>query len=146
MDVWWTWNKRQADCCYCKQPITVATPMVVKKLCRKGDVDSRRINLTFYMHPECYMVEGFDYLLMNPYSSGVSRRGPKSVLTPEQRRQRRLILMRRASLVQRKKKLKTVYPDRLLLEAKLDEQLVDLMVEIAPVGGVPVSWLQQLEA
>jgi len=115
--------------------------MVIKKLWRKGDETSRRINLLFYYHPECYMVEGLEYLQMNPYTPGLHKRGPKTTLTPDQQRQRKLILMRRASLIQRKKKLKVKYPDRLLFEAKIDQQLIDLMVEIAPLGGIPISWL-----
>jgi len=142
MDVWWKWARRQADCCHCNLPIAVSSPMVIKKLWRKGDENNRRVNIRFYYHPECYMAEGFDYLTMNPYTAGTRKRGPKSSLTPEQQRARRLILMRRASLLQRKRKLKSPYPDRLLMEARIDEKLTDLMIEIAPLGGIPTSWLK----
>ena len=145
MDVWFAWCKRPADCNWCHKPIEHCTPMVVKKLWRKGDEGSRKINLKFYFHPDCNTASGLDYLNLHPYTSGPNKRGPKkSPLTDEQKHQRLLILRRKASLEQRKKKLKSGFPDRVLREAHLDEKIADLMLEIAPLGGIPHSWISKL--
>jgi hypothetical protein len=120
--------------------------MVVKNLWRKGDANSRKINLKFYYHPDCNTAAGLDYLNQHPYTSGSHKRGPKrTVLTPEQQHQRYLLLRRKASLEQRKRKLKAEFPDRLLKEANIDEKIADLMIEIAGVGGIPNSWISKMQ-
>jgi len=81
MDVWFTWCKRTAKCKWCEKPILVATPMVMKRLWRKGNPDSRKINLTFYYHPQCSLAEGMDYLEQHPYVAGLKRGPKKSSLT-----------------------------------------------------------------
>ena len=145
MDVWYSWCKRSAECNWCHKPIDTASPIVVKKLWRKGDPGSRRINLKFYYHPQCAMDEGMDYLATHPYTSGPHKRGPKSsILSEDDKLQRLKLLRRKASLDQRKKKLKMDYPDRLLKEAHIDEKIADLMIEIAQVGGIPHSWILKL--
>lgn len=143
-DVWFTWNKRRAECCYCNQAIEVATPMIVTKLWRKGDAENRRINLTFYKHMECFMMEGMAHLIANPYTPGNNKRGPKSKLTPEQQVARRKLLLAMGSLRQQLKKIKADYPDSLLNEARIRERMANLIVEASVLGGVPKSWLEEL--
>lgn len=143
MDVWFTWCRRPATCCYCKEQVETTTPMVVKKMWRKGDENSRRVNLIFYYHPLCHYVEGLDYLMMHPYTCG-EKRGPKQVmqLTPEDARSRYLLLRKKASLEQRKRELKAHFPDRELHCAQIDLEIMSVWTEIAQVGGIPKSWLK----
>jgi hypothetical protein len=142
MDVWFSWAKRPANCAYCKQPINTGEPSVVKKLWRRGNEDSRKINLTFHYHPECHYVEGLEYLTMNPYNPG-EKRGPKVVGLCEEDYKRRLqLLQKKASLEQRKKKLKGSLPDHELRVAQINLDIMSLMAEIAQVGGIPKNWLR----
>lgn len=147
MDVWFSWCHRKATCPWCNKPIEKATPMVVKKLWRKGDPDSRKFNLWFYYHPECYLAEGLDYLKMNPYVARGEKRGPKPKLvelTTIQQKRRLWLLRKHGELLQRRKLLKTPYPDRILFETRINNQLFDLMVEIAQIGGIPEKWVTNL--
>lgn len=147
MDVWFTWCKRTARCSWCDSPIKVSEEMIVKKYWRKGIEDNRKWNIKFYYHPDCYIAEGRDYLRRNPYSAciaGVSRGRPALRLTPEAKRERDLILRRKAALEQRRKIIRQGdghIADKALQEAKIDEKIAELMGEIMKVGGIPPSWL-----
>ena len=144
MDVWFTWCQRRAKCRWCEQPIEKGKPMVITKLWRKGDENSRKWNITNYYHPECYLAQGMDYLERNPYSPRGNRGKPKLQLSEEDRRKRYLLLRKKAALEQRKRKLKTSYPDNALMLARIDTRIVEICMDIALVGGVPKSWVEQL--
>ena len=136
------WAKRQATCHYCNQPIEVATPEVVVFYWNKGQ-EGRRFNVKQYYHPQHWVEQGLDYLKMNPYEAASKGREPMA-LTTEQRTRRRSLLTKKASLEQRKQRLKAPYPERLLYEAKIDQEIASLMLQMQEVGGVPESWIDRL--
>lgn len=110
----------------------------------KGSEDKRKWNVKIYYHPQCWIDQGLDYLKMNPYVprtrwSGTTR--SKNPLTEEERKLRYKLLRRKASIDQRLRNLKADYPDRVLVEAKLNMDIANLMLEIAKVGGIPRKWL-----
>ena len=140
MDIWIKWTRKQAICRYCDKPILVATPMVVGKIWRKGDETKRSWNIKLYWHPQCWIANAMDYLSRNPYTQGNKGR-PKLQLSEEDGRKRYLLLRRKAALDQRKKKLTATYPDRALQEAKINTQILDIMMDIAGIGGIPKKWL-----
>lgn len=144
MDVWFTHCQRKAKCKWCEQPIEKATPMVITRLWRKGDENSRRWNITNYYHPNCYLAQGMDYLETHPYSPRGNRGRPKIQLSEEDKRKRYLLLRRKAALEQRKRKLKTSYPDNALMIARIDTQIIEICMEITLVGGVPKGWVEKL--
>lgn len=144
MDVWFTHCQRRAKCRWCEKPIEKSKPMVITRLWRKGDENSRKWNITNYYHPECYLAQGLDYLERNPYSPRGNRGRPKLHLSEEDKRKRYLLLRKKAALDQRKRKLKTSYPDSALMVARIDAQIVEICMDIALVGGVPKSWVEQL--
>ena len=135
------WCRRESKCVGCLQPITVATPCIVVVFWNKGNPDKRSWNVKKHYHPSCWLQQGLDYLQLNPYHPG-SKRGPKCLLTPENRKLRYTILRRKSALDQRRRNIKASYPDRLLIEARLDERLASLMIEISKVGGIPTKWLE----
>ena len=143
MDVWVTWCKRTAKCRYCDKDIEKATAMVVGKIWRKGS-DNRRWNIKLFWHLQCWVTQATEYLVANPYVARGYRGGPKLELSEEDARTRYLLLRRKAELEQRKRKLVSPYPDRLLVEARLDEKIVGIMEEIVKVGGIPKKWLKTL--
>lgn len=84
-----------------------------------------------------------DYLNMNPYHVA-GERGPKRRFTKEESGQRYILLRRMAALRQRRKRLTADYPDKLLVEARIEEREAATMLEIAKVGGIPKRWLERL--
>ena len=86
-----------------------------------------------------------DYLQLHPYQAN-GKRGPKTRFNVEVRRERYLILRKKAALEQRKRKLKTGYPDNLLILARIDSQIARLTEEIEGKGGIPPKWLVVKEA
>ena len=141
-NVYMTWCQRKAICKWCEFAIEAGTPMVTVFFWHKGDEDHRQWNKKLYYHPQCWVGQGLDYLKMNPYVPYV--RKPKAKLSEEQRKQRAALLNRKCSLEQRRRNVKSGYPDRLLVEARLDRQIAELMMEMIPVGGIPKRWLEQL--
>lgn len=99
-------------------------------------------NRKFYYHPQHWVEQGLDYLKMNPY---VPAKGKQiEGLTDKQRRERFLLLRKKAYLDQRKKKLRTEFPDDILYQLNIDAEIAQLAVKIGKVGGVPPKWLEQL--
>lgn len=137
-----TWCHRTAKCRWCEKPIEAGTPIVRVFFWHKGNPKERTLNFTSYFHPKCWIEQGLDYLKRNPYTP--YKRGRKAEISDDQRRQRYLLLRRKAALEQRKRKLKSDFPDRVLVEARIDAQISQIMVEIAKVGGVPKSWIRDL--
>lgn len=136
------WSRKSAICRWCDKPVEVSTPMVVVFFWNKGGEGRRSFNVKHYYHPQCWVEQGLDYLRMNPYIP--HKRGPKPKLGAEDRRKRFLLVRRKNALEQRKRKLKAEYPDRVLLEAKIDEQIMDIVLEVIKLGGVPKTWVEKL--
>ena len=134
------WCQHKAECRWCEQIIEAGTPIVQVHHWNKGDPDKRSWNIKRYFHPQCWVEQGLDYLKINPYVPYI--RKPKSTLTDKQRELRYKLLRRKASIDQRRRNLKSDYPDRLLEEARLNEQVSKIMVEIVKVGGIPKKWLE----
>ncbi len=65
-------------------------------------------------------------------------------LEPKQKRQRYILLRRKAALDQRIRNLKSDYPDRILVEARIQMKIAELIIEITPLGGVPKRWVETL--
>lgn len=122
--------------------------MVTVFFWNKGSEESRKWNTKQYYHARdkgnryCWIEQGLDYLTMNPYIPYT--RHKKAKLTERQTKMRVVLLRRKAALDQRKKKVKSDYPDRVLIDARLNKQIAELMVKIAPIGGVPKKWLENL--
>jgi len=120
--------------------------MIIVFFWNKG-TEGRKWNVKQYYHVEnelachCWEAHGLDYLRLNPY---VEPSRHRSKLDPEQRRRRRLIICRKAALEQDKRQLdKTAagYADRV---AAIDCKILDLVITISEVGGVPYSWAEDL--
>jgi len=139
MDVWMTWVKRKTRCRYCGETMEKATPMVTGKLWRKGNPESRKINIRFYWHPQCWVKQGLDYLSLHPYSSG--SRGRKQLKLGEEDAKLRYKLLRKyAALRQRVTKLATKYPDNVLPILRIETQMKETAAKINEVGGIPPKW------
>ncbi len=137
-----SWCQRAAQCRWCEQSITKGTPMVKVFFWNKGDDGSRRWNISLYYHfPDCYSKQGMDYLNRNPY---VPKIGRKNKPASEDRRKRFLLIRRFNELHQRKSRIVDNYPDSLLVEVELTKRMVDVMLEVAILGGVPKSWSEKL--
>lgn len=134
-----TWCKRKAKCRYCPESIVKGTPMVTGKLWRKGNPDSRKINLRFYWHPQCWVKQGLDHLSLHPYSGG--NRGRKQLkLSEEDSKLRYKLLRRYAALRQRITKLASTYPDNIFPILRIETQMKETASQIDKVGGIPPKW------
>ena len=134
-----TWCQRRAQCEWCPEMIEAGKPIVTVFFWNKGSPDHKGFNVKRYYHPDCWVAQGLDYLKRNPYVPYVRRK--KLELTPEQSKQRYVILRKKAAIDQRKRNLNGNYPDKLLIEARLNQKITELMMEIAPIGGIPKKWL-----
>ena len=134
-----SWCLRQANCHYCETLVEAGTPLVTVFFWNKGTEEHKGFNSKFYYHPTCWVNQGLEYLRNNPYVP--YKRTRTLPITQEQRVQRNILLRRKCSLDQRKRNLKMDFPDRVLVEARIDTQIVELMLEIAPIGGIPKRWL-----
>lgn len=145
-NVYISWCQNKAKCRWCPEPIEAGTPMVTVFFWNKGNEERRSWNLKLHYHPQCWIDQGLDYLKMNPYVSRKARKQNIKVssLSPERKEHRVTLMRRKGSLEQRKRNLKSDYPDRVLAEARLDKQIAEIMVEIAGVGGIPPKWLINL--
>ena len=139
-----TWCQRQAKCYYCEDLVEAGTPLVTVSFWNKGSEEHKGFNTKQYYHPQCWVKQGLDYLERNPYVP--YKRGKVLNITPEQKVRRNILLRRKCSLDQRKRNLRSDYPDKLLVEARIDRKIVDLMLEIASVGGIPKRWLEPWES
>jgi len=134
-----TWCRGNAKCKWCEQPISIGTPMVRVFFWNRGNEDSRKWNRQYCYHfPDCYSKQGMDYLNRNPYVP--KPRKQRTLLSVENKRKRFLLIRKFNELSQRRGKIKDDYPDSLLLEANLTKRMVDIMLEVATVGGVPEAW------
>jgi len=136
------WCRKKAICKWCEQPVEIGTPMVAVMFWNKGNKDNRSWNVQNCYHPDCWVRQGLDYLERNPYVPHVRVRTLK--LDPEVKK-KRLVLMRQFhALNQRKNNIKVDYPDSLLVEQRLTRQMIDIMLDVANLGGIPKSWVEKL--
>ena len=133
------WCERQAGCKWCDKPIEAGNPMVAVFYWNKG-ADGRRWNTKQYYHPNCWIEQGLDYLKMNPYVPYVRKQ--RLVLNDEDRKLRYMLLRRKSALDQRRRNLKSDYPEKVLIEARLDGKVAELMIQMITVGGIPKKWLE----
>jgi len=136
-----TWCQREAECKWCGFKVDAGTPIVNVFFWRKGSEDHKGFNLKVHFHPDCWVAQGLDYLKLNPYIPYIRKK--KLELTPEQAKQRYILLRRKAAIDQRIRNLNGNYPDRDLEEARLKLNITEIMLEIAPIGGIPKKWLNQ---
>ena len=139
-----TWCYREAKCPWCDLAIKVATPCVSVFFWRKGNPEIRGYNIKRFYHPECWIDQGLDYLKMNPYTPRGEKRGPKTTLTIEQKAARMKLLRKKAMLEQQKRRIKSSYPDSLLTASRIDDKIMNVMLDIYKVGGIPPRWKQCL--
>lgn len=141
MDIRMVWNRRQARCKHCEGIIEVANPMVIGKLF-KGI--KRRITITWYWHPQCWVDAELAYLNDNPYTPGI--RGRRQLDMPQDDQRKRFLLIRRYNTLKyRRKMLGDDHPDNILAVIKLEEKMAVIVEEIKEAGGVPAKWRSQSE-
>lgn len=133
------WCVNHATCAHCNTYVDSGTPLVTVFFWNRGGPDHKGYNVKKYYHPQCWIEQGLDYLEKNPYIRPPHKK--KLVLEPEQAELRYKLLRRKASIDQRLRNMDVSYPDHLLIEARLKQQVVDIMMEIAVVGGIPKKWL-----
>jgi len=138
-----SWCNRKAQCNFCPDHIGAGEPLVTVFFWNKGTPDHKGFNTKQYYHPQCWVAQGLDYLSLNPYVPYQKQK--RLDLVPEQKERRNILLRRKCSLEQRRRNLKAEYPERLLLEARIESKIVGLMLEIAPLGGIPKKWLEPQE-
>jgi len=119
--------------------------MVTVFFWNKG-TDNRRWNVKRYYHVEheghhCWDEQGLDHLKMAPY---VEPSRHHSKFEPTIRRQRQLILKRKAALDQDKRQLNKLADNYLDRCTVIDNKILQLVVEISQYGGVPISWAEEL--
>ena len=137
MDIRMVWCKRQTKCRHCEEVIEVATPMVMGKL-YKGV--KRRLTITMYWHPQCWIDTELAYLDDNPYTPGI--RGRKRLSLPLDEQRKRFLLIRRYNtLKSRKDKLPSGNPDDILRIISMEEKMAQIAKEMEEIGGIPQKWL-----
>jgi len=129
--------QRKAQCEWCPDTIEAGTPIVTVFFWNRGGPDHKGFNVKKYYHPDCWVAQGLDYLKRNPYVPYIRKK--KLKLTPAQSKQRYSILRRKAAIDQRKRKLDGT--NNVVVEALLNTKIAELMIEIAPIGGIPKKWL-----
>ena len=133
-----TWCQHKAKCTECPGTIETGTPMVTVFFWNRGTEEHKGYNVKKYYHPNCWIAQGLDYLKKNPYIPYIRKK--RLELTPEQSKQRYILLNRKAAIDQRIRSLEET-PDR-IAGARLNMEIAKLMVEIAPIGGIPQRWLE----
>lgn len=113
--------------------------MVTVFFWNRGTEEHKGYNVKKYYHPNCWIAQALDYLSKNPYVPYARKK--KLELGPEQSKQRYSILKRKAAIDQRKRRLEGT-PNRIVGEAILDSKIAELIMEIAPIGGIPKKWLK----
>jgi hypothetical protein len=139
------WCRREAKCKWCDQPIETGTPMVTVFYWNRSPETHKRWNTSFYYHPQHWLDSGMDYLMLNPYSPG-ERRGPKPRLnlTAEERKSRLALLRKKATLDQRFRQVDPTRWDYIAATTRLKIKVLDCITLIAPLGGVPDGWLDDI--
>ena len=132
--------QHRAQCGWCPDHIEAGKPLVTVFFWNRGGPDHKGFNVKKYYHPNCWVEQGLDYLKMNPYIPYIRKK--KLELTPAQAKKRYNILHKKSAIDQRIRNLKEG-PDKAITEARLNMKIAELMVKIAPIGGIPKRWLTQ---
>ena len=135
------WCVKKSICKWCEQPIDNGTPMVSVVFWNRGNPESRKWNSYSKYHPRCWVDQGLDYLSRNPYVPQIREHKPKLC---EEDRRKRFLLVRKFHKAGQQRKNCGSFPDNLLVESGLTQQMVDIMLEVATLGGVPKSWAERL--
>ena len=149
MNIWVTYSRRKSHCASeCGLPIKAGDPIVVAKHFKEVS-DTKRITLYFYKHFDCWVKDAQMYLQQNPFVAAGNHTGrPKTMnLSEEDKATRLKLLQRKACLDQQlRKKLKIAEPELKDLEsiARIQSQLAGVTLEIAQVGGIPTSWIEDM--
>jgi len=138
--------KKVTKCGHCSTIIEKLEPMVVGRLYKNTyKEDGRRHwTLRYYWHPQCWVEQALAYLDSPEAERFEAKRGRKPIqLSPEDKAARFKILARRARVVQRlHEELEKPECQRSLDRIiHLGSQLEAQKEDIAPLGGVPKSWL-----
>ena len=133
------WCTRTAKCPFCPEPTKVGEAVVVVTYYNENHHTKRN-----EYHPACWIQQGLDKLKLTPYRPKGDRGRPELTLVSEVKGRRALLLRKKAALEQQKKRLKSTYPERLLLEARIDESMGAVMLEISSLGGIPPKWLEKI--
>ena len=136
------WCVKKSTCKWCDQPIENGTPLVSVVFWNKGNPESRKWNYYAKYHPQCWVDQGLDYLRRNPYV--IRQRKPRERTLCEEDRKKRYLLVMRFHRAEQQRKNSGKFPDNLLAEARLTQRMVDIMLEVATIGGVPKSWAERL--
>ena len=138
-------TRRRVQCRYCEKFIEVGEFQVVctyfMKLKHSEKIWTKRMHF-HAKNPYCWVEQGVIEVGRKVY---VENRGRKpDAISDENKAKRRQILRRRASVIQRIKYelLERQRSDKL---GHLVDMLDKLIVEIAPFGGVPKSWVKVKE-
>ena len=136
MDIWVSWAKRKATCHYCSKPILARTPIIKGKMWKKM-ATATKWSIMFYWHPECWLNQAYAYLEQHPF---IPKRGRAKLVLDKDAKTKRLKLLReRARLIYRLKDI-MLYGNNSDIEERILSRLLELVVEIEPLGGVPKSW------
>jgi len=137
------WCQKAAKCRYdgCEQTIEPGEPMVAVFFWHKGS-DNRKWNIQLCFHPQCWIKNGMEYLNHNPYVPHRSTGRKRLVVDEDTRRVRFLITRRYHALKQRLGKLDN--GSEPLKSLRIESQMMELIIEMQPVGGVPKRWLKDL--
>jgi len=130
--------QRKALCLWCNHHVEAGEPMVTVFFWNRGTPSHKGFNVKRYYHPQCWVEQGLDYLKRNPYVP--YQRKKKLELTREQSKQRYSLLKSKASIDQRKRNLANE-PNNEVAMVALNIKIAGLMIEIAPIGGIPKKWL-----
>lgn len=134
-----SWCNRKTKCAYCEEKIEKATPMLIKKVWSGKTKRQYR----FPYHFTCWIKEALAYLEKHPYEAATGRRTLK--LGDEDRKLRRKLLARRASIRQRIRTWEASGDER--ASEKIRELLskeLEIVGQIREVGGVPKRWHEVL--
>lgn len=133
------WLRRGGYCAYCTGEIFAGTAVVRGVLRRELAVGIRTNKFTW--HPDCWIRYGMEYLEDHPYvplRGAGQRNGKLMSLTPEQRHQRRLLIVRGSKLKAKREYYVKMGLDILL--PTLDTKWRELLKELSTCGGKPTSW------
>ena len=144
MDVWITTCRKKSKCAYCEQDIIKESHMVVGKYWRKinpaGESVAIRWTLKRRWHIECWVENGKIQADTVSAQRSDTRGRPRLVLSDNDRLMRNRLMVRRAVVVYRIRKVQEANPYDIDALVKLGSKLYDIKEKIGKYGGAPKSW------